>query len=161
MRALIPLVVGIVLLAACDRGESPAPTTNSSAMTVAREPVESGVATVAAAPAPQPAAQCGGACGGSCGGGASCGGASCGGHVADTGPAPAVPANAVWTPLHVAGMRCGGCARRIKSALAHVDGVLGVEVDLATAQVRVATASGVDARGIAQPAIDALGYQVQ
>ena|SRR5690349_6791197 len=159
MRALV--LLGIVVLAACDRGQPPAPPTeNSSVMTVAREPVESGVPTVAAAPAPQPAAGCGGACGGSCGGGASCGG-SCGGHVADTDPAPAVPANAVWTPLHVAGMRCGGCARRIKTALAHVDGVLGVEVDLATAQVKVATASGVDARGIAQPAIDALGYQVQ
>ena len=159
MRVLF--VVGIVLLAACDRGEPPAaPTANSSAMSVAREPVESGVSTIAAAPDPQPAAGCGGACGGSCGGGASCGG-SCGGHVADTAPAPAVPANAVWTPLHVAGMRCGGCARRIKSALAHVDGVLGVEVDLPTAQVRVATAAGVDARGLAQPAIDALGYQVQ
>lgn len=81
--------------------------------------------------------------------------------MADTGPAPAVPANAVWTDLHVAGMRCGGCARRIKTALATVDGVLGVEVDLATAQVRVATAAGIDAKGLARPAIDALGYQVQ
>jgi copper chaperone CopZ len=160
MRALFVGIV-VVVLAACDRGEAPQPEVNTSVTSVAREPLESGVPTVAAATTPEPAVgSCGGACGGSCGGGASCGG-SCGGHVAEAGAAPAVPDGAVWTGLHVAGMRCGGCAKRIKTALAKVDGVLGVEVDLATAQVRVATVAGVDGRGLAQPAIDALGYQVQ
>ncbi len=72
-----------------------------------------------------------------------------------------VPANAAWTNLHVAGMHCGGCARRIERALAKVDGVLGVKVDLDTASVKVATASGVDGRKLTKPTIDALGYQVQ
>jgi copper chaperone CopZ len=155
---VIALFALVLAASACDRGEAtPAPTSTVSPQ---RGPVESGVSTVAAPPAKAETGGCGGACGGSCGGGAECNG-SCGGHVADTGDRPSVPADAVWTDLHVAGMRCGGCARRIKGALAGLDGVLGVEVDLATARVRVATAAGVDGRGLAQPAIDSLGYQVQ
>jgi copper chaperone CopZ len=115
---------------------------------------------------PTPAPSCGGgggSCGGSCGDGASCGG-SCGGKCgAADGATPSwnVPANAAWTDLHVAGMHCGGCAKRIERALAKVDGVLGVKVDLGTASVKVATASGIDGRKLTKATIDALGYQVQ
>ena len=101
-------------------------------------------------------ASCGGSCGGMCGNQA-CGG-SCGGGAAAA--APVAPADAQWTALHVAGMHCGGCVKRVKNALASVDGVLGVEVDLAKAEVRVATAKGGDARAIASAPITALGYQV-
>jgi Cu+-exporting ATPase len=58
-------------------------------------------------------------------------------------------------------MKCGGCARRIERTLATVGGVLGVEIELTTGSVKVATAQGVDARGLVKPAIDALGYQVR
>ncbi|MBK9036812.1 MAG: heavy-metal-associated domain-containing protein [Myxococcales bacterium] len=91
------------------------------------------------------------ACGGSCGGAAG---------VAAAPVAATTPADAQWTALHVAGMHCGGCARRVKTALAQVDGVLGVEVDLAKAEVRVATARGGDARALASAPITGLGYQV-
>lgn len=86
-----------------------------------------------------------------------CDGTTCGGEA----PHLVAPANATWTTLHVAGMHCGGCARRIERALAKVDGVLGVKADFATSQVQVATASGTDVRKLVSPAIDNLGYQVQ
>jgi copper chaperone CopZ len=96
----------------------------------------------------------GGSCGGSCGGG-------CMAEMDKPEPAMApVPADAVWTEMAVTGMHCGGCARRIKNALVKVDGVLGVEVDLGTHTVKVATAKGTDGRALAAPAITALGYGV-
>ena len=71
-----------------------------------------------------------------------------------------VPADAVWTELHVEGMHCGGCARRIQNALAKVDGVVGSEVDLDRKAVRVAARAGADPVALATPAIDQLGYRV-
>ena len=79
-------------------------------------------------------------------------------------PAPStapVPADAEWATLQVDGMMCGGCARRVQGRLAQLDGVVGSEVDLATKTVRVAVRKGVDARAIAAPAIDELGYHVR
>jgi copper chaperone CopZ len=150
------LVVTLVLAtSACDRGDATSSRGDSTAVAPSRPALESGVSTVAA----PPATSCGGACGGSCGGG-QCNGSCGGGTVAAADPVE-VPADAVWTELQVTGMKCGGCARRIKGALARLDGVVGVEVDLAAARVRVATAAGIDGRGVAQPAIDALGYRVQ
>jgi len=102
---------------------------------------------------------CGGgeACGGQCGAGGGCAAA-----MAEPEPTfAAVPADAQWTELKVSGMHCGGCARRIERGLAKVDGVLGVKVDLAAATVKVATAKNIDARGLAKPAIDSLGYRVE
>ena len=96
----------------------------------------------------------------SCGGGAGCGG-QCG---AAAGAAPlwaTVPPNAHWTELRVTGMHCGGCARRIERALAKVDGVLGVQIDVPTGSVKVATATGTDGKTLAAAPIDALGYHVQ
>jgi copper chaperone CopZ len=101
--------------------------------------------------------------GGSCGGMGSCGG-SCGGQCGGAGPDVSwatVPAGSRWTEMRVTGMHCGGCAKRIERALAKTDGILGAEIDVTTGTVKVATAQGVDARGIAKPAIDALGYRVQ
>ncbi len=97
---------------------------------------------------------CGGACGPSCNG--HCGPA-CGGGDA---PTWNTPDKATWTALHVTGMHCGGCARRIERALAKVDGVLGGKVDVPTAKVEVATAAGVDARHLVSSTIDGLGYHV-
>jgi Cu+-exporting ATPase len=117
--------------------------------------------TALTAPAAKTACGCSGAgesCGGSCGG--SCG-ASCGG---EGGSAPLwapLPANSTWTPLTVAGMRCGGCAKRIERALANVDGVLGVKADVRMARVEIATKPGIDVRALVKPTIDGLGYQVQ
>jgi len=139
----IAVVVLLFAFAACQRAsDPPAPP--------APAPVASQTEVVAA-PAPQ---ECGPSCGGSCGGG-------CEGMADPPAPPTVVPSDAVWTELRVTGMHCGGCARRIRNALAQVDGVYGVEVDLSTATVRVATPKGRDGRALAGPRIDALGYHVQ
>jgi copper chaperone CopZ len=147
MRWLVPCLFA---LAACQHADS----AERSAEVVAKT---TPAPAVAPAPVPAPAAHtCGCATGGSCG--PSCGGASCGGG----GDAPTwtVPDKATWTALHVTGMHCGGCARRIEKALAKVDGVLGVKVDLPTAQVEVATTAGIDAKHLVSSTIDGLGYHV-
>jgi Cu+-exporting ATPase len=117
-------------------------------------------ATPAVAPAPPPApAPATRSCG--CGAGMACGdscGGQCGGGEA---VAWTIPEDATWTALHVTGMHCGGCARRIERALAKVQGVVGVKVDLPTAEVKVATAGGIDARRLVSSTIDGLGYHVE
>jgi Cu+-exporting ATPase len=71
-----------------------------------------------------------------------------------------LPAGTPWTALHVTGMHCGECAKKIERALAKVDGVRGVKIDLATQKVEIAVSEGHDARTIAKPVIDGLGYHV-
>ncbi len=101
-----------------------------------------------------PGHACGGACGATCNG--HCG-PSCGGEA----PTFHTPESASWTALHVTGMHCGGCARRIERALAGVQGVLGVKADYSTAKVEIATDQGVDARKLVASTIDGLGYHVE
>jgi copper chaperone CopZ len=122
----------------------------------------SALAAGAAAPAGDHA-MCGGSCGGSSCGGA-CGASCAMGMTTAAAEAPAataVPADAQWTLMHVTGMHCGMCAKRVKAALAQVDGVLGVEVDVGKGEVKVATAKGADARTLASAPINGLGFQVQ
>lgn len=165
MRSLLAVLSALALAAGCQKPvDDPA-----AARPTAAAPAAAPTAAPSAAPAAAPTmamsgmagmgdhGSCGGSCGGMCGNQA-CGG-SCGGG-AEVATATA-PADAQWTSLHVTGMHCGGCVRRVKSALAGVDGVLGVEVDLAKAEVRVATARGADARTLATGPITSLGYQVQ
>jgi copper chaperone CopZ len=143
-------VLGLVFAAlfasgACQRASEP-PANDPPA-----KPAPSATATEVV-PAPEPS--CGPSCGGTCGGG-------CEGMADPPQAEPTVPADAVWTEMRVTGMHCGGCARRIRNALAQVDGIYGVHVDVATATVRVATPKDRDGRALAQPRIDALGYHVQ
>ena len=95
-------------------------------------------------------AGCSGKCGEMAGG---CGG----GEAVAWGP---LPEGTPWTALHVTGMKCGGCAKKIESALAKVDGVKGVKIDWQAGKVEVAVAEGKDARAIAKPVVDSLGYHV-
>ncbi|WP_414440492.1 heavy metal translocating P-type ATPase [Burkholderia sp. 22PA0106] len=46
--------------------------------------------------------------------------------------------------LHVSGMTCGGCARRVEKALAQVPGVAQAKVDLAASQATVELAPGAE-----------------
>jgi copper chaperone CopZ len=163
MLACLCVVMGLV---ACQKDKA-----EQSAEKVAKV---SPAPAVAAAPAPAPAvamvtgsheghegAMAPGSCG--CGGAASCSG-GCGESCAGNGPAPqwtALPANATWQPLHVDGMMCGGCGKRIEKALANVDGVLAVKTDFRTKKVEIATKPGIDARALVKPTIDGLGYSVQ
>jgi|JI10StandDraft_1071094.scaffolds.fasta_scaffold31714_2 copper chaperone CopZ len=158
MRTVLGLLTALALAAGCQKDASPeAPAATPTAAPTAAAPT---TAALPAATAPVAAmgdhASCGGSCGGMCGNQA-CGGSCGGGAEVAT---PVAPSDAQWTALHVAGMHCGGCVKRVKNALAKVDGVLGVEVDLGKAEVRVATAKGSDARAIASAPISALGYQV-
>jgi copper chaperone CopZ len=159
--AAVVLALGIV---GCQRADDPA---EASARKVAEASTSRPAAAqpiVTPAPIEEPAApaaddhrSCGGACGASCNG-------SCGGGCMAATPAPAaaeIPKDATWQALTVDGMHCGGCARRIQTRLAQLDGVVGSEVDLGTHTVRVAVKKGVDARAIATPAIDELGYHVR
>ncbi len=142
-------------LVACQHADS---AERSAELTAARAETKPAVAPPApAAPkaAPAEAHSCGcgmtpGSCNGQCGG--ECGGAA---------PSLTAPANATWTTLHVTGMHCGGCARRIERALAQLDGVLGVRADFGKAEVAVATTAHTDARRLVESTIDGLGYQVE
>ena len=95
-------------------------------------------------------AGCGGQCGEMAGG---CGG----GEAVAWG---ALPEGTPWTALHVTGMKCGGCAKKIESALAKVDGIKGVKINWQAGKVEVAVQEGKDARAIAKPVVDSLGYHV-
>jgi copper chaperone CopZ len=161
MRTLVCLLLAFGLIA-CQRAD---PAERSAQITARAAPKRPSAAPptseAVAAPTAKAACGCSGggdSCGGSCGG--SCG-ASCGGEAGGAPLWAPLPANSTWTPLTVAGMRCGGCARRIERALANVDGVLGVKADVRMARIEVATKPGVDARALVKPTIDGLGYQVQ
>src|SRR5207302_1535105 len=102
----LPLAFAIV---ACQR---PDPAQQSAEVTSHAQVSLAATATTTTTPAPeQHACGCGmqSGCTGQCGG--QCGGAA---------PQLVAPANATWTKLHVAGMHCGGCARRIERALASI-----------------------------------------
>jgi Cu+-exporting ATPase len=154
---LLACLLSLATWTACQHADS---AERSAEITARAKPAPAVVATAPAVAQAQPPAAMPAQHGCACGGGAACAcGASCGG--AGDAPTWSVPANATWTALHVTGMHCGGCAKRIERALAKVDGVLGVKVDLTAARVEVAVASGVDARGLAKPTIDGLGYHVE
>ena len=163
MRLIAPIALAFVL-AACQRADPAEESARKVAEATAAAPKPAAAAPMATpAPIEEPSADtndhhaCGGACGASCNG-------SCGaGCMAAAGDAPKqdVPKDATWASLTVDGMHCGGCARRIQTRLAQLDGVVGSEVDLGTHTVRVAVKKGVDARAIATPAIDELGYHVR
>ncbi|GAA0911969.1 heavy metal-associated domain-containing protein [Nonomuraea longicatena] len=57
----------------------------------------------------------------------------------------------------VTGMTCNGCANKVKGELGKVEGVSGVEVELATGRVTVTSQDVEDARII--DAVEELGYE--
>ena len=146
------LLACLLFVAACQHTDA----AEQSAAAVAKAPP---VAIPAALTPPQHTCGGDGSCGGKCGNDVGGGCAAAMGEPAPT--FAAVPSDARWTELKVSGMHCGGCARRIERGLAKVDGVLGVQVDLAAATVKVATAKTIDGRTLAKPAIDSLGYRVE
>lgn len=177
MRAFA-IAFAMFAVAACQRADS----AERSAAVVAQAKVAPVTAPGAAMVMPAPVAEkqatagtnscgggggcgaAGGSCGGGCGaegGGCSMGPQGCTGGVTEMPDWKPVPANATWTDLRVTGMHCGGCARRIEKRLASVDGVLGVKIDVTTAQVTIATLPGVDARALVKSPIDTLGYRVE
>jgi copper chaperone len=57
----------------------------------------------------------------------------------------------------VTGMTCNGCANKVKGELGKVEGVSGVEIELATGRVTVTSQDVEDARII--DAVEELGYE--
>ncbi|MEU0191030.1 cation transporter [Streptomyces afghaniensis] len=63
------------------------------------------------------------------------------------------------TTYAVSGMSCGHCKATLTKAIGELDGVSGVEVDLDTGQVTVATVTEPDDVLIAE-AVDEAGYEL-
>ncbi|WP_249643784.1 heavy-metal-associated domain-containing protein [Nocardia sputi] len=61
--------------------------------------------------------------------------------------------------ITVAGMTCGGCASKVRTALGALDGVSAVDADPATGRVTVESGKEVDPDAIAN-AVEAAGYRV-
>jgi copper chaperone CopZ len=63
------------------------------------------------------------------------------------------------TTYAVSGMSCGHCKATLTKAIGELDGVSGVEVDLATGQVTVTSAGEPDDALIAET-VDEAGYEL-
>ncbi|WP_067670474.1 heavy-metal-associated domain-containing protein [Nocardia miyunensis] len=59
----------------------------------------------------------------------------------------------------VTGMTCGHCVASVRKEIGLIDGVTGVEVDLASGRVQVESANPVDQAAVAA-AVDEAGYQL-
>ncbi|MFF3566514.1 heavy-metal-associated domain-containing protein [Nocardia jiangxiensis] len=59
----------------------------------------------------------------------------------------------------VTGMTCGHCVASVQKEIGRIDGVTGVEVDLASGRVQVESANPVDQAAVAA-AVDEAGYQL-
>jgi copper chaperone CopZ len=155
MRAILLAL----LLIGCTKSESASPSAKSAP---APEPVATAqqpgaIALPQTPPAVPPAAvaEAEGTCGG---GGSCCGGA---GDVETAAIPSDAPANAAWSTLNVS-MRCGKCAKKIMAALGKVEGVIAVQADADSDQVRWAVGQGhADNRDAVIAEIRKLGYQPQ
>jgi copper chaperone len=65
----------------------------------------------------------------------------------------------VTTRYAVTGMTCGHCVSAVSTELGTVDGVTGVDVDLATGAVTVTSATALDDATV-RAAIDEAGYEL-
>ena len=63
------------------------------------------------------------------------------------------------TIFTVTGMTCGGCVRRVGRAISELDGVVDVDVELATGAVNVTATNPVDVAAVKAAVADA-GYGV-
>lgn len=59
----------------------------------------------------------------------------------------------------VTGMTCGHCVQAVQSEIGKIDGVTGVDVDLASGRVTVDSAAPVPAEAVAA-AVDEAGYEL-
>lgn len=60
---------------------------------------------------------------------------------------------------HVVGMTCDHCVRSVSEEVGALDGVTGVEVDLATGKVTVTSAQPLDGAQVRE-AVEEAGYEV-
>jgi copper chaperone CopZ len=65
------------------------------------------------------------------------------------------------TVYRVGGLKGDHCRDRIEHTLSHLDGVAGVDVDLAAKQVKVVYHPAVVAGGYIEETLQSLGYSIQ
>ena len=63
------------------------------------------------------------------------------------------------TTVIVQGMTCGHCVAAVEQEVGRIPGVTGVQVDLATGAVAIASDGELDAAAVAE-AVDEAGYEV-
>ena len=61
--------------------------------------------------------------------------------------------------VHVVGMSCEHCVRAVREELSKIDGVSGVDVDLASGRVEISASAPIEEDAI-RAAIDEAGYEV-
>lgn len=64
----------------------------------------------------------------------------------------------VTTSYAVKGMTCGHCVSAVSTEVGRIDGVTGVEVDLATGSVTVTSEAALDDAAVRE-AVDEAGYE--
>lgn len=62
--------------------------------------------------------------------------------------------------LHIEGMHCEGCAKRVQDALLKIPGVASAEVDLGSKSARITVSAPVDSAVLAEK-IDLLGFTLK
>jgi copper ion binding protein len=65
----------------------------------------------------------------------------------------------ITTRYAVKGMTCGHCVSAVSDEVGRIDGVTGVDVDLATGAVTVTSAAALDDAAV-RDAVDEAGYEV-
>lgn len=63
------------------------------------------------------------------------------------------------TTIQVKGMTCGHCVSAVTEEISKVDGVTGVDVDLESGNVTIASEAPVDTEAV-NAAVDEAGYEV-
>jgi copper chaperone CopZ len=61
--------------------------------------------------------------------------------------------------VHVVGMSCDHCVRAVRDELTKIDGVSGVDVDLASGRVTIAATATIDDEAV-RAAVEEAGYEV-
>lgn len=63
------------------------------------------------------------------------------------------------TTFQVQGMTCDHCVRAVTGELVEIEGVTGVDIDLATGAVRVTSDAPLDEKAL-RAAVDEAGYEI-
>jgi copper chaperone CopZ len=91
-----------------------------------------------------------------CTSGTSCG---CATATADSTPAAVDAVDGVRTTYTVSGMTCTGCANNVSKQVSTVEGVTGVEIDVASGTVAVTSAAPLAIADV-RAAVEKAGYQL-
>ncbi|MFC0505289.1 heavy-metal-associated domain-containing protein [Micromonospora costi] len=91
-----------------------------------------------------------------CTSGSSCG---CATAAADSAPTTVDAASGVLATYAVSGMTCTGCANNVSKQVSSLEGVIGVEIDVASGTVAVTSAAPLAVTDV-RAAVEKAGYQL-